>query len=83
MTDFVSSALLLLVLLNPFALSVYLIELFRDRSLGECARIVTRAVSISGAVFAVFVWTGEMIFQNILQIRFASFQISSAVHCSS
>lgn len=72
---FVSSALLLFVILNPFALSVYLIELFRDRALPECARIVARAALISGSVFVFFVWTGDAVFRVVLQVRFAAFQV--------
>ncbi|HVJ21395.1 MAG TPA: MarC family protein [Polyangiaceae bacterium] len=71
----IESATLLLVLLNPFALSVYLIELIHKLDPGTLLRVVLRAGLISGAVFAVFALTGVGFFERVLQVRFASFQI--------
>lgn len=73
--DVVKSALLLLVILNPFALSVYLMEIFQSHSLSTIAGILTRATLISGVVFVLFAWGGDRIFNDVLQIRFAAFQI--------
>src|SRR6185436_8419834 len=73
--EFVKAAVLLLVVLNPFALSVYLSDLFRERPLAECARIVFRAFVISGLVFAFFAWSGEATFSRALNISFPAFQI--------
>lgn len=74
-SQFVSSALLLLVILNPFALAVYLVDVFRSRDLATCARIVARAMVISFCVFALFAWTGDAVFRVVLQVRFAAFQV--------
>jgi small neutral amino acid transporter SnatA (MarC family) len=75
MSEFVNSAVLLFVILNPFALSVYLIDIFRHNSLQTVVHIVLRAALISGAVFSVFAYTGEAVFTQVLQVRFAAFQI--------
>jgi multiple antibiotic resistance protein len=73
--EFIKAAALLLVILNPFALSVYLLDLFRERTLAECSRIVFRAVAISGAVFALFASSGEAIFSRSMNVSFPAFQI--------
>jgi len=75
MSDVIQAAVLLLVILNPFALSVYLIDIFRSNSLRTVIGIVTRAALISGVVFSIFACTGEAAFTRILQVRFAAFQI--------
>jgi len=73
------SSLLLFVLLNPFALAVYLLDLFRSNSLGEVVRILLRAALIAGAVFGVFACSGQALFTDVLQIRFAAFQVFGGV----
>lgn len=75
MSEIIQAAVLLLVILNPFALSVYLIDIFRGNSLRTVAGIVIRAVLISGVVFSVFACTGEAVFTRVLQVRFAAFQV--------
>jgi multiple antibiotic resistance protein len=75
MSEILESAVLLFVILNPFALSVYLIDIFRGNSLKTVASIVVRAALISGVVFGVFAYTGEAVFTQVLQVRFAAFQV--------
>jgi multiple antibiotic resistance protein len=75
MSQILESAVLLFVILNPFALSVYLIDIFRGNSLQTVASIVIRAAFISGSVFGVFAYTGEAVFTQVLQVRFAAFQV--------
>ncbi len=79
MTEFVKSTTLLVVVLNPFALAVYLLDLFRHNSFAQVMRILVRAAAIGGAVFAVFAWAGEAVFTDVLQIRFAAFQVFGGV----
>jgi len=76
---FLRSTVLLLVILNPLALAVYLLDLFRHNSLGVVLRILLRAAAISGAVFSVFVCTGQAVFRDVLQVRFAAFQVFGGV----
>lgn len=75
MSDLFSAAVLLFVILNPFALSVYLIDIFRGNSPRIVASIVIRAAIISGVVFGVFAYSGEAVFTRVLQVRFAAFQV--------
>ncbi len=77
--QFISSATLLLMLLNPFLLIIYLIDLVQDMDFATFSKIMIRAGIISGAVFVVFAWVGEQMFTDILQARFASFQIFGGI----
>jgi multiple antibiotic resistance protein len=79
MDAFTRSFLLLFVLLNPFILSVYLSALVEGLSLAHLAHQLLRACLISFVVFLVFAWGGEAIFQDVLQLRFASFLIFGGV----
>ena len=79
MEAFTKSALLLFLLLNPFILSIYLIALVRSLSLAEFARQLFFASLISLAVFVLFAWGGEAIFDDVLQLRFASFLIFGGI----
>jgi small neutral amino acid transporter SnatA (MarC family) len=79
MRGFIESGTLLLVLLNPFALSAYLIELIRTLDSATFRRVVLRAALISGAVFSAFALSGNAFFESILQVRFAAFQIFGGI----
>jgi multiple antibiotic resistance protein len=73
------SFLLVFVLLNPFILSVYLMELVEALSFGQLARQLSWACVISWVVFLLFAWGGDAIFQDVLQVRFASFLIFGGI----
>ncbi len=73
--EFTKSAVLLFVILNPFALSVYLIDMLQNRSTRTVAGVLLRATTISAIVFSLFAWGGDRIFADVLQVRFAAFQI--------
>lgn len=79
MQALIRSTVLLLVILNPFALAVYLLEMLREHSVADVGRIMLRAGIVSGCVFVVFAWLGNRIFQDLLQARFASFQIFGGI----
>lgn len=79
MEAFADSFLLLFVLLNPFILSVYLAELVKSLSFAQFARQLLRAYLISLAVFVLFAWGGDAIFEDVLQVRFASFLIFGGI----
>jgi multiple antibiotic resistance protein len=76
---FTKSFALLLVLLNPFIMSVYLIDLVR----GTDARTFARALLLAGAgsyvVFVAFAVGGDSLFTDVLQVRFVSFLIFGGV----
>ena len=75
----IRSATLLLVLLNPFLLSIYLLEVVRRLEAGVFAAVMLRAALISSVVFLTFGWLGESIFRDLLQVRFASFLVFGGV----
>ena len=79
MDEFFQSMLLIFVLLNPFIMSVYLLSLIKEVSFGQFTRIMVRAGLISFCVFFLFAWLGEVIFDNVLQIRFLAFMIFGGI----
>ncbi len=70
---------LFFALLNPFLLSIYLIDLITDLKSPVLSRVLIRASLISGAVFWLFAWGGEAIFTDYLRVRFASFQLFGGI----
>lgn len=79
MNDYLRSGALLFALLNPFLLSIYLIDLITDLPYRVFIRVLTRGALISTSVFIGFAWGGEAIFSQFLQVRFASFQIFGGI----
>lgn len=75
MTEFFRSATLLLVLLNPFLVSIYLVDVVQKLSIRQFNRVLIRAALIAIAVFCVFALLGNTIFSDIVHAEFASFQI--------
>ena len=71
----VSSFLLLFALLNPFLMSVYLMDLITDLPRTMFVRVLARGALISAVVFALFAWSGDALFSDVLHVRFASFQV--------
>ncbi len=78
-SDFVRSVALLLMLLNPFLLIIYLIDLVQEMDRQAFRRVLVRAGIISGTVFLVFGLLGDLIFDVVLQARFASFQVFGGI----
>lgn len=76
---FGQSLLLIFVLLNPFIMSVYLLSLIKEVEFVQFARIMIRAGLISFVVFFLFAWLGEVIFDNVLQVRFPAFMIFGGI----
>lgn len=79
MDDFFKAFLLLFMLLNPFLLIVYLVDLVQELDFRPFLEILGRAALISTGVFVVFSQVGDLIFESILQAHFASFQIFGGV----
>jgi small neutral amino acid transporter SnatA (MarC family) len=71
--------MLLLVILNPFALSVYLFEVLRRHSTKQVAAMLMRACFIATAVLGAFAVGGERLLTDVLQIRFFAFQIFGGI----
>lgn len=79
MNVYTKSFLLMLTLLNPFLMSIYLLDLIHETKASTFARVLTRGALIAGVTFAFFAWTGDAIFSNYLQVRFASFQVFGGI----
>jgi multiple antibiotic resistance protein len=77
--DFVKSVVLMLVLFNPFLMSVYLIDIFRELEGKTFSYVLLRAFVISGLVFMVFAWAGDRLFTSVLQARFEAFLIFGGI----
>lgn len=77
--EILRSALLLLILLNPFLLIIYLLDLVQELEARDFSRILIRAGIISSCVFIVFALAGETIFETLLQAHFESFQIFGGI----
>jgi small neutral amino acid transporter SnatA (MarC family) len=77
--QFLNSSTLLFVILNPFMLSIYLWDLIQDLDSSVFRRVLVRGAMISVVVFVGFAVTGDAVFQDVLQVRFASFLIFGGV----
>jgi multiple antibiotic resistance protein len=76
---FVDSFLLLFMLLNPFLLSVYLLDLIEQLDGSTFRGALVRGMLISFAVFALFAVAGDVVFSRVLQVRFAAFLVFGGV----
>jgi small neutral amino acid transporter SnatA (MarC family) len=79
MIDIIRSITLLLVLLNPFLIIVYLIDIVKKKTFKEFSRILIRASIISFIVFSSFSILGDTIFRNVFNASLASFQIFGGI----
>ncbi|MGY8813726.1 MAG: MarC family protein [Gammaproteobacteria bacterium] len=79
MNDFISSSALLLMLLNPFLVVVYLIDVMQKMERRTFRHVLLRAAIISSIVFCFFALLGDNVFKDILQVEFASFQIFGGI----
>ncbi|MFC6634879.1 MarC family protein [Microbulbifer taiwanensis] len=77
--QFTNSFLLLLVLLNPFIMSIYLLDLVKQVELRVFTQLIVRAFLISLVVFLLFAWLGERVFDNVFQVRFLAFMIFGGI----
>lgn len=76
---FLGSMALLLILLNPFLLILYLTDLVQDLDRATFRLVLIRAGVISSGVFALFALLGDALFSEVLQARFASFQVFGGI----
>jgi multiple antibiotic resistance protein len=79
MTDFIKSSALLLVLLNPFLVILYLVDVVEKLERKQFTQVLIRAGLISSVVFCCFAILGDAIFSSVVQAEFASFQIFGGV----
>ena len=74
-----SSTVLLLVLLNPFLLIIYLVDVVEKLNRQQFAKVLIRAAVIACIVFCCFAVLGDTIFSGVAHVEFASFQIFGGV----
>lgn len=79
MTDILRSFGLMLVLLNPFLVIVYLVDVVSKLERQQFVRVLIRAGFISATVFCAFAYLGDAVFSTLVQAHFASFQIFGGV----
>lgn len=68
-----------LVMLNPFALFLYLKPVMKDLSDADFRRVFIKASMISFCIFLVFLIFGDLVFQQIFRINFESFRIFGGI----
>lgn len=68
-----------LVMLNPFALFLYLEPIRKDLDHKQFIRVIFKATLISLSVCLVFFFTGEWIFEQVFRINFESFRIFGGI----
>ena len=79
MNEIIKSILLLLVLLNPFLLVIYLVDVIRKVKKEEFTKVLLRAGLIACFVFCAFAILGDAVFSDFMQVDFASFQIFGGI----
>lgn len=77
--DIISVVIGFLVMLNPFALFLYLKPVMQDLSDQHFLKVFFRATLISFIVFLFFLLLGDFIFKKVFQIYFESFRIFGGV----
>lgn len=73
--DVFQGSSLLFVLLNPFIMVSYLLDLVRTLSMRDMTTVLARASLISGVVFSGFAIAGDRVFEDVLGVRFGSFLV--------
>ncbi len=79
MSDAFRSFMLLLVLLNPFLVIIYLVDVVARLEGKRFSKVLLRAGLIASVVFCCFAILGDVIFSRLVQAEFASFQIFGGI----
>ena len=79
MSEFIQASMLLFILLNPFLMVVYLLDVFEKLPPETFRRVLLRAGAISFLVFSLFALLGDFLFRDVLQAQFASFQVFGGI----
>ncbi|PIS05106.1 MAG: MarC family protein [Candidatus Buchananbacteria bacterium CG10_big_fil_rev_8_21_14_0_10_42_9] len=74
-----SATIAFLVLLNPFALFLYLEPVWTSLSHENFLFVLFKASLISFLIYALFLFAGNALFQKIFQIHFESFRIFGGI----
>ncbi|WP_299825951.1 MarC family protein [uncultured Pontibacter sp.] len=68
-----------LVMLNPFALFLYLKPVMGDLSDADFRNVFVKASLISFSIYLVFLLFGDLVFQRVFRINFESFRIFGGI----
>jgi len=68
-----------LVMLNPFALFLYMSPIMDDLTHKNFIKVLFNASLISFGIFFIFLLSGDFLFQRLLQINFESFRIFGGI----
>ena len=68
-----------LVMINPFALFLYLEPIRKDLNHKDFLKVIAKATLISFVVCLIFFYLGNFVFQNIFQINVESFRIFGGI----
>lgn len=68
-----------LVMLNPFALFLYLKPVMKDLPDADFRAVFFKATTISFFIFLVFLLFGDVVFQQVFRINFESFRIFGGI----
>jgi multiple antibiotic resistance protein len=75
----ITAILSFLVMLNPFALFLYLKPVMGDLSDKDFRMVFWKATLISFVIFLVFLVFGDVVFQKVFRINFESFRIFGGI----
>jgi multiple antibiotic resistance protein len=75
----ITAILSFLVMLNPFALFLYLKPVMGDLSDKDFRSVFWKATLISFVIFLVFLVFGDVVFQKVFRINFESFRIFGGI----
>lgn len=75
----ITAIIAFLVMLNPFALFLYLEPIRKELSHKDFLKVLLKASLISFFIYATFSITGNLIFEKILQINFEAFRIFGGI----
>jgi multiple antibiotic resistance protein len=75
----ISDIIAFLVMLNPFALFLYLQPIMKELDAKTFRKVLFKASLISFIIYLIFLYVGEIIFKNFLQIHFESFRIFGGI----
>lgn len=78
-SPYIHSFALFFSLLNPFLMSIYMIGMIRNTEAKVFNKALIQGSLMSLAVFGLFAWGGEAIFNRYLNVRFESFQIFGGI----
>ena len=77
--NFFQSSALLFMLLNPFLVVIYLVDMIQKLNQKQFNSVLIRAGLISMIVFCAFAVLGDMVFSDLIHAEFASFQIFGGI----